>query len=54
MIDDGARTLREDGTAIPGLYIGGETANQEGPGLTVAFIIGRLAAKTALADMNLK
>jgi len=54
MIDDGARALREDGTSIPGLYIGGETANQEGPGLTVAFNIGRLAAKTALADMKLK
>lgn len=52
MIDEGARALREDGTAIDGLYIGGETANQEGPGLTVAFVIGRLAAKTAVADLN--
>ncbi len=51
MIDLEARALREDGSAIEGLYIGGETANQMGQGLTVAFVIGRLAGETAAEDI---
>ena len=51
MIDLKARALREDGTVIDGLYIGGETANQIGNGLTVAFVLGRLAGDTAADDI---
>ncbi len=51
MIDLKARALREDGSAIEGLYIGGETANQMDQGLTEAFVIGRLAGETATADI---
>ncbi len=51
MIDLKARALREDGSVIEGLYIGGETANQMGQGLTVAFVIGRLAGETAANDI---
>ena len=53
-IDDRARVLREDGSAVPGLHAagadaGGIFAGGYGSGLAAALVFGRLAAESALA-----
>ena len=53
-IDDRARVLREDGSAVPGLYAAGADAGGiftggYGSGLAAALVFGRLAAESALA-----
>jgi predicted oxidoreductase len=53
-IDDRARVLREDGSAVPGLHAAGADAGGiftggYGSGLAAALVFGRLAAESALA-----
>jgi succinate dehydrogenase/fumarate reductase flavoprotein subunit len=52
-IDDRARVLREDGSAVDGLYAagadaGGIAAGGYASGLAAALVLGRVAAETAL------
>lgn len=62
-VDDDARVLRADGTAIPGLYAGGGAAAgvsgksgalgyASGNGLLTATALGRLAALAAASDLG--
>lgn len=62
-VDDDARVLRKDGTAIPGLYAGGGAAAgvsgakgalgyASGNGLLTATALGRLAALAAARDLE--
>jgi fumarate reductase flavoprotein subunit len=53
-IDDRARVLREDGSAVPGLHAAGADAGGiftggYGSGLAAALVFGRIAAESALA-----
>jgi succinate dehydrogenase/fumarate reductase flavoprotein subunit len=55
-IDDRARVLHTDGSAIPGLYAAGADAGGiftggYGSGLAAALVLGRIAAETALAEV---
>lgn len=50
--DLAGRVLRPDGSAIPGLYVAGETADQYGQGVSIAVVTGRIAARGALEDMK--
>ena len=55
--DPEARALREDGSAIPGLYAAGAVSghgcfgNAVGNGLTIASVFGMVAARTAVAEL---
>jgi len=54
-VDDGARVLREDGTAIEGLYaagvdVGGIATGGYASGLAQALVLGRIAAETAVSS----
>jgi len=51
-IDLDTRALREDGSVIPGLYVSGEAASQFGQGVTIAVVLGKLAAATVAADLK--
>ncbi|MBO9514510.1 MAG: FAD-binding protein [Variovorax sp.] len=62
-VDDNARVLRDDGTAIPGLFAGGGAAAgisgragaggyASGNGLLTAIALGYLAGRTAAADTH--
>ena len=56
-IDEQARVLREDGSAVPGLYAAGADAGGiftggYGSGLAAALVFGRIAAETALGETS--
>jgi fumarate reductase flavoprotein subunit len=56
-IDEQARVLREDGSAVPSLYAAGADAGGiftggYGSGLAAALVFGRIAAETALAETS--
>ncbi len=60
-MDAGARVLRADGSAVAGLYAAGEVtgglhgANRlGGNSLLECVVFGRIAAATALAELELK
>lgn len=52
LIDLATHVLREDGSAINGLYAAGETTAQYGQGTTIAVVLGKLAGETAAADIT--
>ena len=50
-IDPVCRVLDEAGNPIPGLYAAGEVTNHKGHGMTVATVLGYLAADTIAEDL---
>ncbi len=47
-----AHAVRADGSAIPGLFVAGETASQYGNGLTIAVVTGRIAGISAAEEVK--